>query len=153
MPALKERNRDEDDNGLPAVADLDLRILVSAKLPSAHRLFGFKVDCMCAYVCVSDGFEIRERIDGRSVGEVMVHLTSRAETNCRGRSELLMSETLFWRSSRALLMATSTSEGELRDGLFGAIFESCDILAASMVECVLERSSRREIVWALCEWQ
>ena len=39
VPALEKRNRDEDDNGLPAVADLDLRILVSAKLPSAHRLF------------------------------------------------------------------------------------------------------------------
>lgn len=39
VPALEKGNRDEDDNGLPAVTDLDLRILVSAKLPSAHRLF------------------------------------------------------------------------------------------------------------------
>lgn len=30
VPALEERDRDEDDNSLPAVADLDLRILVSA---------------------------------------------------------------------------------------------------------------------------
>lgn len=39
MPALEKGNRDEDDNGLASVTDLDLRILVSAKLPSAHRLF------------------------------------------------------------------------------------------------------------------
>jgi hypothetical protein len=39
VPALEKGNRDKDDNCLPAVADLDLRILVSAKLPSAHRLF------------------------------------------------------------------------------------------------------------------
>lgn len=30
VPARKERDRDEDDNGLPAVTDLNLRILVSA---------------------------------------------------------------------------------------------------------------------------
>jgi hypothetical protein len=30
VPARKERDRDEDDDSLPAVADLDLRILVSA---------------------------------------------------------------------------------------------------------------------------
>lgn len=40
-----------------------------------------------------------------------------------------MSWVLFWRSSRALLMAVSISEGDVRDGLLGAILESCDILA------------------------
>lgn len=30
VPALKERDRDEDDDCLPAVTNLDLRILVSA---------------------------------------------------------------------------------------------------------------------------
>jgi hypothetical protein len=30
VPALEERDRDENDNGLATVADLDLRILVSA---------------------------------------------------------------------------------------------------------------------------
>jgi hypothetical protein len=30
VPSLEQGNRDEDDNGLATVSDLDLRILVSA---------------------------------------------------------------------------------------------------------------------------
>jgi hypothetical protein len=41
VPAGQKGNRDEDDNSLASVANLDLRILVSADCccPSAHRLF------------------------------------------------------------------------------------------------------------------
>ena len=136
VPALEKGNRDEDDNSLPAVADLDLRILVSAKLPSAQRLFDQTV-CVCVRWRRS-----RERIVWRNLGEVVLHLTSRAETNCSGRRALLMSEMLFWRSSRALLMAVSISEGEAREGLLGAILESCDMLAAAS-RCGVDCRSRR----------
>lgn len=47
VPALEKGNRDEDDNGLASVTDLDLRILVSAKLPSAHRLFVQQCGVVC----------------------------------------------------------------------------------------------------------
>ena len=41
VPASEQRDRDEDGDSLASVTDLDLRrVLVSAKLPSAHRLFG-----------------------------------------------------------------------------------------------------------------
>jgi hypothetical protein len=145
VPALEKGNRDEDDNGLPAVADLDLRILVSAKLPSAQRLFDRTV-CMCMRAC--DGCEAESASSGGvCLGQVVLHLTSRAETNCSGRRALLMSVMLFWRSSRALLMAVSISEGEARDGLLGAILESCpDMLA--VVECRCRKSRNRDFLSA-----
>jgi len=88
------------------------------------------------------------------VDEVVLHLTSRAETNWRGRRELLKSGMLFWRSSRALLMATSISEGELREGLFAAILECWDMAAAVVVEKSKLSWTSREIerVWEICAW-
>jgi len=57
VPSGKKGNRDEDDNSLASVANLDLRILVSAycccPVPTASSV----VDCRC--VCVGDA---RERI-------------------------------------------------------------------------------------------
>lgn len=65
--------------------------------------------------------------------EVVSHLTSRAETNWRGRSELLMSGMLVSRSYRALAMLVSISDGFCLDGLLGAILlrEGDDMLAAT----------------------
>lgn len=49
------------------------------------------------------------------------HLTSRAVTNWSGRSAERMSGMLVSRSWRAPAMLVSISDGEAREGLFGAI--------------------------------
>lgn len=67
------------------------------------------------------------------IPEAVYHLTSRAETNWRGRSELFMSGMLVSRSYRALAMLVSISDGFCLDGLLAAILlrEGDDILAAT----------------------
>ena len=53
-----------------------------------------------------------------------VYLTSRAETNCNGRSALFISGIFVSRSYSALLMLVSISEGFCREGLLAAILFS-----------------------------
>jgi hypothetical protein len=53
--------------------------------------------------------------------EAMVYLTSRAETNCRGRRATLRSAVLVSRSYRAPAMLDSNSEGFDFEGELGAI--------------------------------
>lgn len=53
MPALEERDGDEDDNSLTSVANLDLRILVSANCaaqcpPPLRSKYGYGCVQMCA---------------------------------------------------------------------------------------------------------
>ena len=61
MPSNKKRNRDEDDNRLSAVTNLDLKNpgVSVLKLPSAHRLFDIPND---SYVHVTS-----QETDGASI--------------------------------------------------------------------------------------
>lgn len=61
-------------------------------------------------------------------------LTSRAETNCRGRRATLRSAVLVSRSYSAPAMLVSSSEGFWRDGLFGAILLSWGALMMAVVD-------------------
>lgn len=74
MPALEKGNGDEDDNRLASMANLDLRILVSAYclLPSAHRLF--RCIAYMGVVCA-----MSSRLESASCGVVLSYLASRDE--------------------------------------------------------------------------
>jgi hypothetical protein len=57
----------------------------------------------------------------------MSYLTSRALTNCSGRSEDFISGMFVSRSYSALAIEVSISEGDCLEGLFGAIlFRAAD---------------------------
>lgn len=62
-----------------------------------------------------------------------VILTSRAETNCRGRRVAFRSCVLLSRSKRAPAIAVSSSEGFCRDGELGAILLMAAIIASDGV--------------------
>ena len=64
-------------------------------------------------------------------------LTSRADTNCRGRRATFRSAVLVSRSYRAPAMLVSSSDGFWRDGLFGAILLSWGELMIAVVVLVV----------------
>ena len=87
----KERHGDEDDDCFFTVANV--------KLEEVSVSIYILDDRHCKLIC---------------------H-TSRADTNCSGRSALFMSGVLASRSYIALAMLVSSSEGDCLDELFGAI--------------------------------
>ena len=92
VETLEERDGNEDDNSLASVTNLDLRILVSAN---------------CAAQCptpLRSKYGCRCRCARARCAVVEAYLTSRAETNCRGRRELFRSGTLFSRSVNACIV-------------------------------------------------
>jgi hypothetical protein len=65
VPALEKGNRDEDDNRLPAVANLDLKNpgVSVLKLPSALRLFDIQPGPVVRSAMVSDNDGALDRLE------------------------------------------------------------------------------------------
>lgn len=92
VPALEKGNRDKDDNGLASVADLDLRILVSAccscpvptassivrcgwVFATASRLEGASLKGGCSYLARRDKLQRAQR--ALQVGDIVLEVSQR----------------------------------------------------------------------------
>jgi hypothetical protein len=81
------------------------------------------------------------------MGCLSVYLTSRAVTNCNGRRATFMSGMFVSRSWRAVAMAVSISDGDVREGLLAAILlraAALDMLADvdRITKLLLSRSQK-----------
>ena len=131
MPSDKTRHGNEDNDGFSSMSDLNL-----FQESWCQRMFPFAAQCppplRSKELIVLFDDEVPQDLRSCSCSFVDtasyygVVLTSRADTNCSGRSALFMSGMLVSSSYSAVAMLVSISEGLAREGLFGAIlFRAC----------------------------